>query len=84
MKGHENSLKFESCNEEAAIHVLNTKTEARKSVNQQGTIAPLLGKTIDKMNKELELGNNIDLRPDTRTFFHPSLKNTGHHYLDTT
>jgi hypothetical protein len=62
MKERANGYKFKCCDEETAINVVNTQTESERLVPFSTEQACLdMARLLSQMNREIELGNNIDL-----------------------
>jgi hypothetical protein len=62
MKERANGYKFKSCNEETAINVVIAQTESECQVPFSTEQARLdMARLLSQMNREIELGNNIDL-----------------------
>jgi hypothetical protein len=62
MKERANGLLYRSCDEETAHNVINTQSESEKHVpfsTEQAHIE--MARVLGKYNREIELGNDIDL-----------------------
>jgi hypothetical protein len=64
MKERANGYKFKSCDEETAINVVNAQTESERQVpfsTEQAQARLDMARLLSQMNREIELGNDIDL-----------------------